>query len=160
MDDPGLVRRGQRVRNRARVSRGSRSRQRAPPRERRGQRLAVQVLHHDVGAAGRIDLAVEHLDDAGVRDRRRRARLQEKSLQQIGAADQLARQQLDRRFALQVPVLGQIHLAHRAAAQLSQDLVAADGLPDHAGDPRPFGKNAKVPWIAFLSRRPLVFFSG
>ena len=34
VDDPGLVRRGQRVRNRARVSRGSRRRQRAPPRQR------------------------------------------------------------------------------------------------------------------------------
>ncbi len=54
-----------------------------------------------------------------------------KSFQQIGPADQLAGQQLHRRLALQVAVLGQVDLAHGARPELLENLVAADGLTDH-----------------------------
>ena len=130
VNDPLRVRRLQRLGHAARESRRGQPGERAPPRQHRGQRLPVEILHHDVGTAGGVDLAVEHLHDPRVRDRGGRARFQEKSLQQIGPADQLGRQQLHGRLALQVAVLGQVDLSHRARSELLEDRVAADGFAD------------------------------
>ena len=81
------------------------------------QALPAQELHHDVRAAV-VDVAVEHLDDAGVLDHRRRARLGEEAADQLGRVAEVAQQEFDRRLARDVLVLGEIDLAHAPLTEL------------------------------------------
>jgi hypothetical protein len=91
VDDPGGVRGGER----AGGLRGDAPRlgvAHAPDApEPRGEVLALEQLHHDVRDARRQRPAVEHLDDAGVTDRVRGARLVEEALEDLGVVGQAGR---------------------------------------------------------------------
>ena len=64
------------------------------------QRLALDVLEHDVGPA--VVLAVvDHPNDVGMRQLRHRAGLAPEALELVGVAGDLAVHQLDRNLALQ-----------------------------------------------------------
>ena len=95
------------------------------------QALADQVLHHDVRVAVGQDAAVEDVDDPGVTDQRRRARLVEEPRDDLLVRGELGQQDLDRRLARDVLVLAQVDRAHAPLTELGNDPVAPDGLPNH-----------------------------
>ncbi len=63
--------------------------------------------------------------------RRRGLRLAQEALLGLGVVQQVRRQELQRHRALERRVLGLVHLAHAALAQLLDDAVVADRLADH-----------------------------
>ena len=102
---------------------------RQPPR----QRLAVQVLHHDVRDVAVDHPDVDHLDDVRMMDGRRGPCLVDEARDQRRALEILAFQKLHRRPAPQHRVLGQVDDAHGAVADELAQLVVIDLLADHAG---------------------------
>ena len=92
------------------------------------ERLALEVLHHDERLLV-DDVAVEHLDDPGMADRRRRARLAEETLEDGGLLRELREQHLDRSAALDAAVLGEIHPAHASPSQLPSTAYPPTRLP-------------------------------
>ena len=97
------------------------------------ERLALEVLHHDVRLLV-DDVAVEHFDDPGMADRRGCARLGEETLKHIGLPRPLWKQNLDRGAALDAVVLGQIDPPHAASPQLPEHGVTPDAAPDRDHD--------------------------
>ena len=73
---------------------------------------------------------VVDLDDAGMIDRRRRARLVEEPLHDRRVARQLRQQHLERRRPPELDVLGAIHHAHAALPELGDDPVVTDDLSE------------------------------
>ena len=67
--------------------------------------------------------------DVGVVQRRRRLRLVQEPLLGLRVPGQLRRQELQGHGALQGGVLGPVHHAHPARAELRQDPVVGDVLP-------------------------------
>ena len=74
---------------------------------------------------------VEDLDDAGVADRGRRARLVEEALRELGVVGQARAQDLDRGAPPDPRVLGEVDDAHAAFTDELGDPVVAEGLADH-----------------------------
>jgi len=88
------------------------------------ERLALEVLHHDVRATVGVIAEVEHLDDPGVADRRHRAGLVEEPVDDVRARAQRGQQDLDRGAPPEQRVLPEVDHPHAALAQLLDDLVA------------------------------------
>jgi hypothetical protein len=104
--------------------------------EPRRQALAVQVLHHEVGAA--VAAAVlEHGDHAGMRDARRHGRLGEEARHGGGVGDQPLVQELDRDPVAALDVLGGEHRAHATRGQLADQAVVAQHRAFAGGGPGP-----------------------
>ncbi len=99
------------------------------------ERLAVDVLEHDVRSArldpvhaargARVPLAgVDHRDDVGMVELRHRARLATEALELIGVRGDLAVHQLDRDLALEHGVERAIHGAHATVPDARVEAVA------------------------------------
>src|SRR5207344_3347997 len=85
-----------------------------------------------VRAAVRVMPEVEHLDDAGIRDRGRRTCLVEEAVDDLAVRRQLREQDLDRSAAPDQRVLRFIDGAHTAFADFTDDTVLSDrGSLDH-----------------------------
>ena len=94
------VRRAERARDLDRVRDRLGDRQPAQPADPVLERLALDVLEHDVGPA--VVLAgVDHADDVGMRELGDRPRLAAEALELIGVGGHLAVHQLDRDGALE-----------------------------------------------------------
>jgi len=105
------------------------------PGERLAQRLATQVLLHDVvdrGAVACLDPDVVNGRDIRVVQRRGRLGLLLEALPSVHVTGQLRREHLDGDLAVEPAILGQPHLTHAALAQLRDDPVGAQRVPDHA----------------------------
>ena len=133
VDDPLVVRGGDRLGH----LRGDRARlrpgQRPCPAKAGAQGLAFQVLHHDVRAAVGADLTVEDLHDSRVADQRRGARLVGETLEHLRVLGELGHQDLDRHAPRAALVLGQEHDPHRPTAELGDQLVVAERFTNHRG---------------------------
>jgi hypothetical protein len=126
MDDPTRVRRGEGL-NRCTSEGEDLVRRQPPPREARGQGLALQVLHHDERAAIR---RLAHLvDHAHMRmiERRRRARLPLQARTGLGVAGQRRGGELQGDAASEDRVFRQEDFAHAAFTNLAEDAVMPDG---------------------------------
>ena len=98
---------------------------------------AVEVLHHEVERAVGRRARIGDVDDVGVADLRRRARLAPKSFDQVGAGVEAGVQHLDRDAPPDVDVVRLVDAAHRAfAAQPAHVVTAADAW-SRSADPRP-----------------------
>ena len=102
--------------------------------------LALDQLH---GVEGKVALPphLEHRDDIGVVQPCRGAGLAAESLADCPVAEHLLPQDLQRHVPAQQHLLGLVHDAHAAAADLAEDPVVADLLglldrPPAAGTPR------------------------
>ena len=131
VDDPLAVRRRQRVGDVPGQEHRAAGREAPAAAQVAAQALAHQVLHHDVGVAVGQDAAVDDVDDSGVPDQRRRARLVEEPRDDLLVRGELRQQYLDRRLAGDVLVLAQVDRAHAPLTELGNDPVAPDGLPNH-----------------------------
>ena len=95
-----------------------------------GERLALEQLHRDeVLPLVLVDLVDRA--DPGVIERRGRPRLALEALERAGLLGHLHGQELERHVAAELGVLGLVHDAHAAAAELRGDPVVGDGLADH-----------------------------
>ena len=130
VDDADLVGRIQRARHLPRDGHGLLERELPLAPQPRTQRLALEALHHQICASVPRVAAVDHLDDAGMLDAGGGLRLAQELRDGGRVAAQLGRQHLDRRLAADQRVLGQIHGAHLAGADLAGDAVVADNLSD------------------------------
>ena len=92
------------------------------------ERLAVEHLHDEVGAAVGVGAEVEDLHDAGVGDRGRGARLVEEAGDDVGAARVLRVEHLDRDPAWQQQVRAEPHFAHAAGTDPIDQPVRPDLL--------------------------------
>ena len=129
VDDPARVRRGHRLRDLS--PHGERehaiARQPQDAAQVSRERLTLEVFHDDERVA--VDhVAVEHLDDAGVTDRRRRARLGEEALDDARVRRQLRQQHLDGGAPLDAVMLREIDPSHPALPQLLDDFESAGEL--------------------------------
>ena len=119
---------------------GSRSDRRASRSSRRscdehvGEIDAVEVLHHEVGAAllGRAE--VGDVDDVRVADARRRPRLAPEALDQVLLRRVREVQDLDRDDLADLDVLAGVDRPHAPLADLAQDAVAAVDDPPREVD--------------------------
>src|SRR5207342_1166199 len=82
-------------------------------------------------ATRRIDVAVEDIDDAGMANQRRGARLVEEALERVLVASELGREELDRDPAHDPLMFPQEHDPHRAASELGDNPVIAKRVADH-----------------------------
>ncbi len=96
------------------------------------QRLAFEKLLDDVRrTALSIDIEVEHLNDVGVCDGRRRSRFAQEALDDFRTLRPLSAQNLERDEAASIEILCSKHCAHTAFAQQAGEAVlASDGLAD------------------------------
>ena len=129
MDDAARVRRVQRV--------GDLNGQIEEPAQRHRlavdlffQRAAFEQLEHDEGTplvlADFVDGA-----DVGMIQRRRGARFAEEALDRQAIGRRLGKQQFERDASPEDQILGEIHLAHAAAAELLEYAVVRQRLADH-----------------------------
>ena len=128
VDDPGGVRRLERVGDLDRERQQQIDLERAPG-DAMLQRRPVEELHDEERAAVLLADIVDGAD-VGVIQRRRGARLAAESGQGLGIVGEVRRQELQRDEALQPRILGFVDDAHSAAAQLLGDAVVRDGLTD------------------------------
>ena len=127
MDDPLVVRRGQRV--------GHRHGQFEDAVERQplltddgGERPAADSFHHEEArGAGLFDGV--HGDDAGVVQGGDRPGLVLEPGEAAGVGGQVRRQDLDGDVAAEARVVGEVHLAHAPRAELAADLVGTESGP-------------------------------
>ena len=96
------------------------------------ERRALQVLHRDEVVAVLLPGVVDH-DDVRVRERRGGARLALEERDRRRVTAQVVGQALQRDDAAQPRVARPVHHAHRAAAELLEDLVAARARAGAAG---------------------------
>ena len=104
----------------------SRSRRRSRCRTR-VERLALQVLHHEEDRAVVRLAEVGDVDDVGVVDEARRARLAQEALDRLLAAAVAVVEDLHRHLFADVDVLAAVDDAHAAAPDDLVQLVLADG---------------------------------
>ena len=128
VDDPGGVRRLQRVGDLDRERQQQIDLERAPG-DAMLQRRPVEELHDEERAAVVLADIVDGAD-VGVVQRRCGARLAAESLQGLGIVGEVGRQELQRDEALQPRILGFVDDAHAAAAQLLDDAVVRERLTD------------------------------
>jgi len=93
------------------------------------QRAALEQLHRDVGDA-LVHADVVDGDDVGVVEAAGRARLAQEALAHLvhDVGRQVGQQRLDGHLALDERVDRPVHGAHRAAPELTEDPVTAEGL--------------------------------
>ena len=94
------------------------------------QRDAIEKLHRDEGAAFFFADVVNRAD-VGMVQRRCGFRFAPESFQRLTIVGQLFGQELKSNEAVKPYVLGLIDHSHPAAAQLLDDAVVRDGLPNH-----------------------------
>ena len=128
VDDPGGVRGLERVGDLDRERQQQIGLERAPG-DAMLQRRPVEELHDEERAAVLLADVVDGAD-VGVIQRRRGPRLAAESGQRLGIVGEVGRQELQRDEALQPRVLGFVHDAHAAAAQLLDDAVVRERLTD------------------------------
>ena len=123
MDDAGLVRRIERVGGLVEPVERIGGRCRTAP-VAIGEAAAGQVLHHDVGTA--VPLAdVEDRDDVRMTGKaRRRQRFALEAAAHLGVAREALGENLDRHLATELAVVGEVDIAHPAAADSLAVLVA------------------------------------
>ena len=80
---------------------------------------------HRVGVGAAVLVDVEHMHDVGVRELRGGARFGDELRDERGVRRALLVEDLERHLPLQARLLGEVDLAHAAAAQFAQDLEAA-----------------------------------
>ena len=95
------------------------------------QVLALEELHRHVEEAVLLPEVV-HGDDVRVVEKRRRLRLALEALQGLVAGGDPGGERLQGHEPVEDRVLGLVDLAHRAAAELADDLVLSDPLELHA----------------------------
>ena len=96
---------------------------RGPRRSTAGQRLAFDILHHDEGAAV-VGLAhLVHGADIRMIQRGRGLGFAQQVPAGVVVIAAVGRQELDRDVALERQVAGQVHVAHTAAPQQTDDAV-------------------------------------
>jgi hypothetical protein len=88
------------------------------------QRLAVDVLHDEEPVTAPVALEVEHRDDVLVDELRLERRLALELLDELLVLRDVRRQELDRDQPVEVRLLGEPDHAHRARAELPDQLVA------------------------------------
>ena len=93
--------------------------------------VALEELHRHVEEAVLLPEVV-HGDDVRVVEERRRLRLALEALQGLVAGGDPGAERLQGHEAVEDRVPGLVDLAHRAAAELADDLVLADPLALHA----------------------------
>src|SRR5215470_12205380 len=79
-------------------------------------------------------------DDARMIERRRRTPFGEHALPHITLADYATREDLDSHLATKLFIARAIDPAHASAANLLQNRIVSDRLPDHRRSPRAFPK--------------------
>jgi hypothetical protein len=96
------------------------------------ERGTCDALHHEVRRIG-LEVDVEHLDHARVRERRDRACLDPEPVVEDPRCEAVAvaLQRLDRDLAAEHVVDGREHLAHRAGTERARDAVAAEPAVFH-----------------------------
>jgi hypothetical protein len=99
--------------------------QRAAGREALGEGLALEELHHEVGA-GLVWPEIEQRDHARVTDAGDRARLGAEARHRLGVADQALVEKLDGDRPAEVDVLAAEDLAHAAGREERDDAIVAD----------------------------------
>jgi len=125
MHDADRVRRGERREHLAHDLDQAAERHRARLRDR-GERLALDVLHHDERPAVGQLRHVDDADDALVADQIDRAPLGEEPLEQLGVPRALIRQDLDRHAAADRRLHREVDAAHAALAEQARQPVTAD----------------------------------
>jgi hypothetical protein len=110
-------------------------RKRLGPRQRaaldpRGQRFALEILHHEERTPLGIATEVVDVDDVLVADRIDRTRLLVKALDHLIRSAELEPQDLDRAAPGDLAVLAFEHHAHATLGELALDRVAAQLLAD------------------------------
>ena len=124
-------------------------RQRAAPAQDRGEVLPVDQLHDDVRAAGVLAEVVDR-DDVGVAERGGRLGLLPEARREVGVAQVLRTEQLERDVATELGIGGAVDGRHPAAAQqLDQAVAATQGLSD-------LGQNVPSCSVASPSARRVV----
>ena len=93
----------------------------------RVERLAAQVLEHEIRSAVGREGAVEHLDDVGVAQASGGPGLGDEAVDEIGADREVGPDLLDDDLALEHLVTREEDAAHPAFAEEAKDGVAADG---------------------------------
>ncbi len=132
MDDTARVRRSERARDLAHDAQRVGHGEHAAAVESAVEPLAVEQLHDDVCTAVGMVSEVEDLDDAGVRDRGRGARLVEEPRDDLGTTRELGVEHLECRTSAEHRVFCDPDLAHPARTDLVQDSIRADLHPlDH-----------------------------
>src|SRR5204863_7011200 len=90
------------------------------------ERAAIEVRHHRIDNA--VDLAiVENRTDVRVAELRRCLRLALKSLGDLRILAEVRMQDLDHYASRESRLLGEIHIGHSAAAETTNDAIAAAG---------------------------------
>jgi hypothetical protein len=97
------------------------------------QGIAFQQFHNDERAAIVVSNFMNRADVRMI-DGRRGSGFALEPLQRDGIPRQIIRQKLQRNFASQLEILGAIHQAHTACAELRHDLVMPNGLAQHGSD--------------------------
>ena len=98
--------------------------------EQRLQRPALQILHHEIVAVVLGDVEVEDLEDVVVPDDVDRARFVEEAVDDLLVGGELRVQELDRDAGTDPRMLGHVHRAHAALAELPPHPVGADVAAD------------------------------
>ena len=88
-----------------------------------GERLPLDVLHHDERPPVRRGADVVDRADAGMVERGRGPRLLDETAFRRGVAGTARRHELDRHGPIEIQVLREEHLAHAARAERADDLV-------------------------------------
>ena len=110
--------------------------------DRLAQVDALEQLHGHVEQALLLPEVV-HRHDVGVVQQGRRLGLALEALQRLVVGAEAGRERLEGDEAVQYGVVGLVHLAHRAAAELADDRVLANPLAIHAVIRRPREANRR-----------------
>ena len=95
------------------------------PAEHLGQRLTLQVLHHDVGRAAAEDARVVDVHDTGVADGVRGPGLGDEPADDLRVGRVARRQHLDRRAPADATMDREVHLSHPPFSDEALDFVVA-----------------------------------
>ncbi len=134
VDDPRAVGRIQRLEHRDARAHRRVDVEAADAQERRAHRLAVEVLHHEVGAHF-THPGVDDLDDVGVADAAHRLRFLEEALGELGVLRELVVEELHGDRSTAAHRLGTKHVAHAAAADPFGEAIFA--VQEDTGARRP-----------------------
>src|ERR1700745_1201582 len=94
------------------------------------ERYSLQKLHHDEGTLLMLADLVNRAD-VGVVQRRRRSRFAPKTFQRLRIARQFIRKEFQRNKGDKFGVVGLLPDTHPAAAELFENVISRDRLPDH-----------------------------
>ena len=106
-------------------------RQRSPPRDELGERLAVDVLHRDEGASV-VGADIEDAHDVRVGEPSRQARLTDEAAPQVLVAREVLGEPLQRHRPVELDVVSEVDGRHRSVAERTDELVASRHARCHA----------------------------